>query len=122
MTNETNNTATTGSNYTNAVVELIKGDDAAKTAVKIQKQMLLAFDSQVALRQAERSDLEDALDKAKTSAKNALYNYGSVVNNRTSSVQNYINSRVDEQNAQLALDNHDQVSEWLKEGLEVIKG
>jgi hypothetical protein len=117
MENNVNNVAMeNNSKFVASVVALLKGDNAEQTAVKIQNQMALGFETQLALKKGERADLEGAVEQAKIAVDVALANNGKEVRNRPQAIGAYLQAKDALEDAQAKLDHLDKEVKWLEEG------
>lgn len=122
MENGTNNQTTTNvetantSKFVASVIGLLKGDNAEQTAVKIQSQMSLGFDMQLALKDGERADLADRVDQAEQAVARALANNGKPVSNRSATIGEYFAAKDALETAKEDLAQVDKEIKWLEEG------
>jgi epoxyqueuosine reductase QueG len=120
MENNVNNSNVTTmentSKFVASVVALLKGDNAEQTAVKIQSQMTLGFDTQLALKKGERADLENTVEQAKTAVSVALANGGKEVRNRPQAIGAYLQAKDALEDAEARLAHLDKEVKWLEEG------
>lgn len=68
-------------NFVEKLIERLKGDDAQSVATKIQKKGAAALKSQIAIKQAELLNKEEAVETAKENALNALFNNDKAITN-----------------------------------------
>lgn len=121
MENGTNNQTTTNventstSKFLTSVTQLLKGDNAEQTATKIQSQMSLGIDMQLALKDGERADLADRVDQAEQAVFRALANNGKTVSNRSAAIGAYFTAKDALEVAEEALAQCDKEIGWLNE-------
>lgn len=71
-------------NFVEKLIERLKGDDAQSVAEKLQKKGAAALKSQIAVKQAEILNKEEAVESAKEAALNALFNNNNPIQNNDS--------------------------------------
>tara|TARA_R110000850_G_scaffold90138_4_gene192373 strand:+ start:5521 stop:5868 length:348 start_codon:yes stop_codon:yes gene_type:complete len=109
------------SNFVALVVALIQGDDAQLQAIKIQKKAKAALTSQIAVKEAHTLTLEDSVDAAEEAMAKVRVNGGKPIINMDNYISSLLSANRFLSSQKEALTFHEEVIDFLKTELEIVK-